>query len=126
VILRRKHPFAIAMASVLLAAAVSLFAGLNYNASKSNTGNMIVHSSSVSPAQAAAILREVDKASAPTEADVRGYLTKAEVKQEAIAKIVIERTGGKTTVLLLESPDDLAKAESVANTNTSRSNTQHN
>ena len=116
----------IASAGIVLAAAVSLFAGLNYNASKSNTGNIIVTPSSVSGGQAAAILREIDKASALTEADVRGYLTKAGVKPGAIAKIVIERTGGKTTVLLLDDPNDETKARSAAKITTSRSNTQHN
>jgi len=116
----------IASAGIVLAAAVSLFAGLNYNASKSNTGNVIVTPPSVGSGQAAVILREIDEASAPTEADVRGYLTKAGVKPGVIAKIIIEQTGGKTTVLLLEKPDDETKARSVVNTNTSRSNTQHN
>jgi type IV secretory pathway protease TraF len=123
---QRKHVFAITRAGIVAVAAVSLFAGLNYNASKSNTGNIVVHSSSVSGAQAASILREIDKASAPTEADVRGYLTKAGVKPGAIAKIVIETTDGKTTVLLLDDAGDESKARSVANITTSRSNTQHN
>jgi hypothetical protein len=121
----RKHLFVIAQVGAVLAA-VSALAAINYNSSKSNTGNIVVHSSSVSGAQAAAILREIDKASALTEADVRGYLTKAGLKPGAIAKIVIEQTGGKTTVLLLDDPADETKARSVANITTSRSNTQHN
>jgi type IV secretory pathway protease TraF len=125
-ILQHKHLSVIATTGIVLAAAVSLFAGLNYNASKSNTGNIIVTPPSVGPAQAVVILREIDKASALTEADVRGYLTKAGVKPGAIAKIVIEQVDGKTTVLLLEKPDDETNARSVVNTNTSRSNTQHN
>ena len=122
---QRKH-ISIATAGIVALGAVSLFAGLNYNASKSNTGNIVVHSSSVSGAQAASILRDIDKASAPTEADVRGYLATAGVKPGAIAKIVIEQTGGKTTVLLLDDAGDEGKARSAANITTSRSNTQHN
>jgi len=114
------------MALASIVSAVSVFAGLNYNASKSNTGNIVVCSPAVSGAQVATIMREIDRASALTEADVRGYLTKAGVKQGVIAKIIIEQAGGKTTVLLLDDPDDETKARSVANIATSRSNTQHN
>ena len=120
-----KHLFMIA---VLAAGAVCLSAfGLNYTASKSNTGNIVVHSPAVSEAQAAAILAEIDKSKqAPSEAAVRGYLKKTGVKQGAIKTIVVETTGGKTTVLLLDDPADLTKAKDVVNTATSRSNQQHN
>lgn len=114
--------------AVLAFGAVSLSAfGLNYNASKSNTGNIVVHPSSVSEAQAAAVLADIDKGKqAPTEAAVKGYLTAHGVKAGMIKQIVIEQTGGKTTVLLLDAPGDLPNARGAANTPTSRSNQQHN
>ena len=121
---QNKSRFALGLAPALFS--VSLFAGLNYNASKSNTGNVVVHPSSVSGAQAASIVREIDRTSAVTETAVRGFLTKAGVKPGVIARVVIEQAGGHTTVLLLNDPADEAKARSVANVNTSRSNTQHN
>ena len=52
-----KHWFlAVAIAVLVAASSLSAF-GLNYNASKSNTGNIVVHPSSVTEAQATAILR---------------------------------------------------------------------
>ncbi len=110
-------------------AAVSLWAfGLNYNASKSNTGNIVVYPESVTGAQATALLAEVDKGkTAPTEVTIKANLSKNGVKQGVVKQIVIENTAGKTTVLLLDDPADLTKARAaMANTSTSRSNQQHN
>lgn len=106
---------AIVAAMGMALAVVSLYAfGLNYNASKSNTGNIVVHPTSVSDGQAAAILADLDKGKqAPTEASVKQYMKAHGVQQGAIKQIVIENTGGKTTVILLDDPGDLVKARAV-------------
>jgi type IV secretory pathway protease TraF len=123
-----KHRFAIAAIVVLLAAAVSLSAfGLNYNASKSNTGNVILaHTSSVSEAQAAAVLARIDESRrAPSAAALRGYLTAAGVKHDSMT-ILIEQDQGKTVILLLDDRGDEQKARDAAKQAGPRSNTQHN
>lgn len=129
-----QHRFPAAASAVLLVAAVSVSAfGLNYNASKSNTGNVVVQPSSVTGAQAMAILAMIDKTmidkkgGAPTQDSIQSYLKAAGVKPGTIKSIVIEPgQAGKTTVLLLDAPGDADKARSVANITTSRSNVPHN
>ena len=122
-----KHWF-VAVTIAVLVAAPSLSAfGLNYNASKSNTGNIVVHPSSVTEAQASAILAMIDKErQAPSQASIEGYLKAAGVKQGSIKSIVVEPAQGKTTVFLLADPSDEKNARGAANVTTSRSNTQHN
>jgi hypothetical protein len=123
-----KHWFLAATIAVLLAAAPSLSAfGLNYNASKSNTGNIVVHPSSVTEAQATAILAMIDKErQAPSQASIEAYLKAAGVKQGFIKSIIVEPNQGKTNVFLLADPSDEKNARGAANVTTSRSNTQHN
>lgn len=113
--------------TLLLAAAALLSAfGLNYNASKSNTGNIVVHPSNVSEAQASAVLASLDASrDTPTEAAVRGHIAKAGIKPGAIKRIIIERNAqGKSNVLLLADPGDEAPARTSLSR--SRSNTSHN
>jgi hypothetical protein len=102
-----------------LAVAVSLSAfGLNYNASKSNTGNFTLSypDDVLSRAQAAAVLAELDKAGkAPTEAVVRQILTQQGVsasRVKTIRVIGITSAGGSKGygIMLLENPDDEATA----------------
>ena len=109
----------------LLAGTLSLFAfSVNYNASKSNTGNIVVHTSSVTEAQAAAILAEIDKSrQAPTEAALRSLMTAQGIKQGKM-KLIIQQKDGKNIVLMLDDPADEKKARDAANSATSRSNAQ--
>jgi hypothetical protein len=106
--------------------ATSAFA-LNYNSSKSNTGNIVIaYPSTVSDAQAAGALAELEKThQTPTEAAVRPILTAKGVKQGGM-KIIIEQKDGKTNILLLADQNDEQKARAAINLNSSRSNTQHN
>ena len=122
------HRVSITAVGLLLVAAATLCAfGLNYNASKSNTGNIVVHPDSVSEAQASAILAAIEKNhQPPTEAAVQGYAKAAGVKPGVIKSIIIESNQGKTSVLLLADPADEKTARGAANTSTSRSNQQHN
>ena len=104
---------------ILLAGAAALFAfGLNYNASKSNTGNVIVTPEFVTSAQAAAILADLEKAGGtPTEAVVRQALKKNGVDSIKIQKIVTGMTasGGSKGygIMLLASPGDEAAAKAT-------------
>lgn len=116
-------------AALLLASAAALSAfAINYNSSKSNSGNIVVAPPSVTGAQANAILASIDKSrGTPTEASIRALLTATGVKQGAIKSIVIEQNQGKTTVLLLEnSTDETAARASASKVTGTRSNTQHN
>jgi hypothetical protein len=115
-------------AALLLPAALSLSAfGLNYNASKSNTGNyVLVHTSTVTEAQAAAILAEMEKSHrTPTEAALRSLMTAKGVKQGTM-KLIIEQQDGKNVVLMLDDPSEEKKARGATNPNSSRSNISHN
>lgn len=114
-----KHWF-LAVAIAVLVAAPSLSAfGLNYNASKSNTGNIVVHPSSVTEAQATAILAMIDKErQAPSQASIEGYLKATGVKQGSIKSIIVEPNQGKTTVFLLADPGDEKNARGAAKVTT--------
>ncbi|GEM_PF-6552371 len=110
----------------LLGAALS--AAINYNSSKSNTGNIaLAYPSTVTAAQAAAVLSEIEKSGkAPTETTVRSILTAKGIKQGGF-KVIIEQKDNKTTILLLADPaDEKAARAAAAKITTSRSNTQHN
>jgi len=117
-----RHFGVCAKVGVLLAAVAVLCAfGLNYNASKSNTGNLVLtySSSRVSAAQASAVLAELEKAGkTPDETTVRRILQKNGVQAEGIRKIVISGIvhsgGGKGYgILLLEKPEDEAGARAA-------------
>jgi hypothetical protein len=123
------HRPSIAAIGVVLAAAGALSAfAINYNSSKSNSGNIVVHSPTVTETQAAAILASLDKSrQAPTEAAIQGFIKAAGVKQGAIKAIIIEPNQGKTNVLLLDDPADEKTARAaMINAASSHSNTQHN
>jgi hypothetical protein len=104
---------------LVFAAALSAF-GLNYNASKSNTGNIVLAYSPdrMTEAQAAAVLAELEKGgAAPDEATLRQILKKQGVQADGIQKIVKPgMVGDPRTIaksycfLLLEKPEDLATA----------------
>src|ERR1700751_1875993 len=70
--------------------------GLNYNASKSNTGNFTLSypDGVLSQAQAAAVLAEFDKTGqAPTEAVVRRILTKQGVPASRVKAVQVTSYG---------------------------------
>jgi hypothetical protein len=99
----------IAIAGLLLSAAV---AGLNYNASKSNTGHFAIsYPTGVTKAQVSAILSDLEKlGKAPDEAAVQGMLKSHAVSAALAKKIVIEPGNGGATILLLADPADEAAA----------------
>ena len=106
-----------AIGGVLTMTAPRASAGLNYSASKSNTGNFSIayHNQLVSADQAAAVLNDLDKMGrrALDETALRGILKSHGVPADRIRKIVIEpgksgRSGG--TILLLANPQDEAQA----------------
>ncbi|HML15533.1 MAG TPA: hypothetical protein VK419_00845 [Bryobacteraceae bacterium] len=102
-----------AMGVLLAAFAPRSFAGLNYNASKSNTGNIAVHPPSVPPAQVAAILKYLDdKGSQANEAGLRKILG---AQSDSIKAVKIEPgpNGKGVTVLLLADPGDEGAARGV-------------
>ena len=107
-------------ALVVATMAVAAFAfGLNYNASKSNTGNIIVSPEFVSKAQAGAILAEVEKSGkTPDEAAVRAAMKKQGVESSRIQKVIIRgiTSGGGSKgygIMLLDeaSSEDAASAQ---------------
>ena len=93
---------------------------INYNSSKSNTGNFTLSypDGVLSQAQAAAVLAEFDKAGqAPTEAVVRQILTKQGVpaaRVKTVRVIGITSGGGSKGygIMLLEDAADEATARS--------------
>jgi hypothetical protein len=104
----------------VLAASLSAF-GLNYNASKSNTGNFTLSypDDVLSRAQAAAVLVELDKADkAPNEAVVRQILTKQGVQASRVktVRVIAITSGGGSKgygIMLLEDPADEATARAA-------------
>ncbi len=121
----------VAIGVLLTVAAPRSSAALNYNSSKSNTGNFVIaYTDPVTRAQADAILADLEKAGrSPDETGVRGILSTHGVQSDSIGKIIIDKgpSGSKgATILLLKDPGDENAARSAANITTSRSNTQHN
>lgn len=102
----------IATGGLLLTIAPPSPAGLNYDASKSNTGNFVVTPVGVfTPDEVLKITKMVDQADPRKldEATVRGFLMQVNgTKQGSIKAIVIDHNpGGKTNnILLLADPKD--------------------
>jgi hypothetical protein len=104
-------------AGFALMSSLSAFS-INYNSSKSNTGNFTLSypDGVLSQAQATAVLAEFDKAGqAPTEAVVRQILTKQGVAASRVKAVrVIGMTSGGGSkgygIMLLEDPADEATA----------------
>jgi hypothetical protein len=110
---------------LLLAMPSPCSAGVNYNSSKSNTGNFVLTYSPdvVSGAQAAAILGDLDKTGAQVmdETTLRGILKTHGVRNDHIRKIIIEpvKSGRQDgAIFLLENPRDEAQARSAYDRNT--------
>lgn len=89
-------------------------AAINYNSSKSNTGNITYPPNVVTADQVLIIRKEIDKATpmALDEPAVRGALKTAGVKEGSVKTVIVERgQGGKGySVLLLADPADEATA----------------
>jgi hypothetical protein len=104
-------------AGFVLMSSLSAFR-INYNSSKSNSGNFTLSypDGVLSQAQAAAVLAEFDKGGqAPTEAVVRQILTKqgvAATRLKAVRIIGMTSGGGSKGygIMLLEDPADEATA----------------
>ncbi|HLW75457.1 MAG TPA: hypothetical protein VKS01_00710 [Bryobacteraceae bacterium] len=100
----------------LLAGVVSVFAAINYNSSKSNTGNILVAPEVVTSAQAAAILADLEKSGkTPDEGEVRAAAAKHGVPKGLIKKVNITgiTSGGGSKgygITLLADPADEAAA----------------
>ncbi|HTS77447.1 MAG TPA: hypothetical protein VMG40_14645 [Bryobacteraceae bacterium] len=104
-----------AVATSLVLATTLVAFGLNYNASKSNTGNIILTApeGALTQAQVGAILSELDKSkTAPTEAAVRQVLAKQGVPANRFKKVLITTAGGSKGygIMLLADPQDEATA----------------
>jgi hypothetical protein len=106
--------------ALVLAGAVGLAAfAINYTASKSNTGNVIVSPDTIT-AQASAALADLEKAKGtPTQIAVSHALKNHGVDSVKMGKVVIyEITSGGGSkgygILLLANPNDEAAAKAVA------------
>jgi hypothetical protein len=101
-------------AVILVVAPCVCIAGLNYNASKSNTGYFVVSYdvNIITLAQAGAILTDLEKEKAegqPVDEDgVREVMRKQGVQNDHVKKIIIETeaSGKSTTILLLSRRED--------------------
>ncbi len=115
----KHHSTSAAIGALLLAAAFSAF-GLDYIASRSNNGNIILAYSPdrMTPAQAVAVFAELEKLDAvPDEAALRQVLKRQAVQADGIQKIVKTGMIGDPRAiakaycfLLLEKPEDRATA----------------
>ena len=105
--------------TVLFVTMVSIaWTATNLNSSKSNIYRAVYDSAAVTPAQAAAILKELDKFGPGVDgATVSKVLEQHGVKAGLIKKISIrppERTRKETLILLLSNPADEAQALAVS------------
>ena len=98
------------IASLLVAMASTSWAATNLNTSRSNIYRMVYPTNVVTPAQAAATLRELDQIAPKrdvSEATLRGALRKSGVPVDRIKKIILRKDG---TIIVLENPADEAQA----------------
>jgi hypothetical protein len=116
----RRLFFVCAVASLLVAVGSMAWAG-TINTSKSNTFRLAYDTTAVSPAQAAAVLKELDKIGpGATEATVRKLLQKQGVNLSLIKLIRIvpagQRRGGEKIplILILTNPADEPAALAVS------------
>ena len=114
-----RHFSSASVITVLLLTTASIsWASTNLNSSRSNIYRAVYDVAAVTPAQAAAILKELD-ALGPgvNETTVRKLLEKHGAKAGLIKKIGIrppERTRKETLILLLSNPADEAQAIAVS------------
>jgi hypothetical protein len=106
----------------LLLAVLTSHAATNLNSSKSNVYRLIYPTDTVSPAQAAAILADLDAATQQSQGRVNleGAVSQALTKQglgTQIKKTIIQPAGATrplTTIIILSNPADEAQALAVS------------
>jgi hypothetical protein len=106
----------------LLLAVLTSHAATNLNSSKSNTYRLIYPTDTVSPAQAAAILADLDAATQQSQGriNLEGAVSEALTKQglgTQIKKTIIQPAGATrplTTLIILSNPADEAQALAVS------------
>jgi len=114
-----KRLFILVTISIVLAAMQSLsWAGSNLNSSKSNTYRVVYDTTIVNPAQASAILADLDRAGRTVGAgQVTEIIKRHGVQVDRVKKIVIrpsDKIRKETTILLLTNPADEAQALAVS------------
>ena len=119
--MRGKYLAGVPVVFLLLAVLIS-HAATNLNSSKSNVYRLIYPTDAVSPAQAAAILADLDAATQQSQGRVNleGAVSQALTKQglgTQIKKTIIKpasAAGQLTTIIILSNPADEAQAIAVA------------
>jgi hypothetical protein len=118
-----RTPFSRGIVAGLLAVAMASAApaGINFNLSKSNVNRLVYPSDAMSPAQAAAIVADLDKAGRLDEARatqlVQQLLVKHGVKPGTIKKITVrpwEPVRKSASIIVLTDPADEAQAIAVS------------
>jgi len=114
-----------AVTSLLVAVGLMAWAGSNLNSSRSNVYRMVHDTTAVTPAQATAILAELDKIGPTDEATLKRWLPanfkKHGVQADRIKKIVIrpaDKMRKQTTILLLTNLADEPQAIAVSDSAT--------
>ena len=119
--MRGKYLAGVPVVFLLLAVLIS-HAATNLNSSKSNTYRLIYPTDTVSPAQAAAILADLDAATQQSQGriNLEGAVSQALTKQglqTQIKKTIIRPAsvaGQLTTIIILSNPADEAQAIAVS------------
>ena len=119
--MRGKYLAGVPVVFLLLAVLIS-HAATNLNSSKSNVYRLIYPTDAVSPAQAAAILADLDAATQQSQGriNLEGAVSQALTKQglgTQIKKTIIKpasAAGQLTTIIILSNPADEAQAIAVA------------
>ena len=117
-----KRLFILGAISSLLVTMVSLsWAATNLNSSKSNIYRVIYDTAVVSPAQANAIVAELDKIGPVEEAKLKQWLPanfkRHGIQADRVKKIIIRlpnKTRQEITIILLTNPADEAQALAVS------------
>lgn len=106
--------------ALLLSAASIVHASANLNLSKSNVNRVVYDSSAVSPAQAAALLAELDRMGLADEAKLKQWLPanfkRLGIAPEKVKKIVVRYDAARKSmsVILLANPADEPAAIAVS------------
>jgi len=116
-----KKLLTLALAGVALAAFTGLVAAATINSTRSNTFRVTYDTTVVSPAQAAALLAELEKLGPADEAKQKMWLAanfkRLGIQADRIKKIVVlpaSNTRKTITIILLKNPADEAAAIAVS------------
>ena len=114
--MRRLFPIGVIIGLLVTMASIC-FAAANLNLSKSNVNRLVYDPAVVTPAQAAAFLKEVDKLGpGVNEATVRRVLQQQGANLAPIKKISVlppDKTRKEPLILLLKNPADEAQARTA-------------